>query len=68
MAKQYNDLDVRDRAAFYHQLMLTVSGDKVSEEESSETNNCVLVCLSFVFLYQTLYWYFVLLFLCLCVS
>ena len=30
MAKQYNDLDVRDRARFYHQLMLTVSGDKVS--------------------------------------
>ena len=33
MAKQYNDLDVRDRAGFYHQLMLTVSGDKVSGKD-----------------------------------
>ena len=30
MATRYGDLDVRDRARFYHQLMLTVSGDKVS--------------------------------------
>ena len=29
IAEEYNDLDIRDRARFYHQLMLTVSADKV---------------------------------------
>ncbi len=29
LAQQYKDLDICDRARFYHQLLLTVSGEKV---------------------------------------
>lgn len=29
IAQKYGDLDIQDRARFYHQLLLTVSGEKV---------------------------------------
>ena len=29
IAQKYGDLDIEDRARFYHQLLLTVSGEKV---------------------------------------
>ncbi len=29
LAHRYKDLDIRDRSRFYHQLLLTVSGEKV---------------------------------------
>ena len=31
IAQKYGDLDIQDRARFYHQLLLTVSGEKVIE-------------------------------------
>ena len=54
LAHRYKDLDIRDRSRFYHQLLLTVSGEKVNlyidayiamenTQDPRNSRNCMLL-------------------------